>query len=122
MSKRDDQISLVDMLNHAKEAVDLLGGASLDDLEGDRVMQLALRKLVEVVGEAANRVSEETQQQHTSIAWGEIIGTRNRMVHGYDDVDLSILWDIIKNDLPPLIGQLEILIWEQAKEEEGTDH
>ena len=122
MSKRDDQISLVDMLNHAKEAVDLLGEASLDDLEGDRVMQLALRKLVEVVGEAANRVSEETQQQHTSIAWGEIIGTRNRMVHGYDDVDLSILWDIIKNDLPPLIGQLEILIWEQAKEEEGTDH
>ena len=122
MSKRDDQISLVDMLNHAKEAVDLLGGANLDDLEGDRVMQLALRQLVEVVREAANRVSEETQQQHTSIAWGEIIGTRNRMVHGYDDVDLSILWDIIKNDLPPLIGQLEILIWEQAKEDEGTDH
>ena len=122
MSKRDDQISLVDMLNHAKEAVDLLGEASLDDLIGDRVMQLALRKLVEVVGEAANRVSEEAQQQHTSIAWGEIIGTRNRMVHGYDDVDLSILWDIIKNDLPPLIEQLETLVWEQAKEEEGTDH
>lgn len=115
MSKRDDQISLIDMLNHAKEAVDLLGEASLDDLVGNRVMQLALRKLVEVVGEAANRVSEGMQQQYTSIAWGEIIGTRNRMVHGYDDVDLSILWDIIKNDLPPLIVQLEVLVREQNK-------
>ena len=114
MSRRHDRISMVDMLNHAREAVDFLGDASPDDLAGDRVMQLALTKLVEVVGEAASRVSEETQQQHTAIAWGEIIGTRNRMVHGYDDIDLVILCSIIQQDLPPLIKQLQPLVGEES--------
>ena len=57
MSRRDDAVFLVDMLNHAREAVELLGDASLDDLTGNRVTALALQKLVEVVGEAANRTS-----------------------------------------------------------------
>ncbi len=67
MNGRDDRASLVDMLNHAEEAVVLLGEASLNDLAEDRVMELALRKLVEIVGEAANRVSEETQHCHQEI-------------------------------------------------------
>ena len=69
MSRRDDRVSLVDMLIYAKEAVALSSGTSLDDVVKDRVMQLALQKLVEIVGEAANRVSEETQQKHTAIPW-----------------------------------------------------
>lgn len=60
MSRRNDQVALTDMRNYAEEAVNLLGEASLDDLAEDRVMELALRKLVEIVGEAATRVSEET--------------------------------------------------------------
>ena len=78
MSRRDDRVSLVDMLIYAKEAVALSSGTSLDDVVEDRVMQLALQKLVEIVGEAANRVSEETQQKHTAIPWPQIIGLRNR--------------------------------------------
>ena len=110
MSRRDDRISLVDMLIYAEEAVVLLGKATLNDLIKDRVKQLALRKLVEVVGAAANRVSKETQQQHTVIPWSQIIGLRNRLVHGYDDVDLGILWKIIRTDLPPLIEQLRAIV------------
>ena len=110
MSKRDDPIALLDMLAHAKEAIDLLGDASLDGLMDNRMMQLALQKLVEIVGEAANRVSEETRQQHTAIAWREIIGTRNRLVHDYNYVDLEVLRDTIINDLQPLIGQLESIV------------
>ena len=112
MSRRDDRISLTDMRIYATKAIDMMGETSLGELEQDAMMQLALIKLVEIVGEAANRVSEETQQQHTEIAWGEIIGTRNRMVHGYDAIDLSILWNIIRNDLPPLIEQLKALLVE----------
>ena len=114
MSKRDDRVSLVDMLIHAKEAVALSGETSLNDLIEDRVMQLALQKLVEIVGEAANRVSEETQQRHQEIPWPQIIGLRNRLVHGYDDVNLDILWKIIQNDLPPLTEQLKAIVGEEA--------
>ena len=105
MSRRDDAVFLVDMLNHASEAVELLGSANSADLKSDRVTELALRKLVEVVGEAANRVSPTTRQRHPEIAWPQIIGVRNRLVHGYDIVDLSIPGDVVRNDLPSLVEQ-----------------
>ena len=116
MSGRDDRVSLVDMLNYAEEAVVLLGEASLNDLAENRVMELALRKLLEIVGEAASRVSEETQQCYQEIPWPQIIGMRNRLVHGYDDVSLKILWDTINNDLPPLIEQLRAIVGEEPSE------
>ena len=112
MSRRDDRVSLVDMLIYAREAVGLLGEATLSDIVEDRVKQLALRKLVEVVGEAASRVSEDTRLQNASIPWPQIVGLRNRLVHGYDDVDLEILRSIIRNDLPPFIEQLESIVKE----------
>lgn len=115
MSRRDETVFLVDMLNHASEAVELLGSASLDDLRNDRVTQLALRKLVEVVGEAANRTSEATRERHPEVAWTQIIGTRNRLVHGYDIVDLSILRDTVQNDLPPLVEQLASIVGEEPR-------
>ena len=112
MSRRDDRVSLVDMIIHAEEAVALSSETSLNDLIEDRVMQLALRKLVEIVGEAANHVSTEIQQRHQEIPWSQIIGMRNRLVHDYDDIDLDILWKIIQNDLPPLIEQLRAIVGE----------
>lgn len=110
MSKRDDRVSLADMRNYAVEAVELTEGMSLDMLFEDRVRQLALLKLVETVGEAANRVSEKAKQKHTTIPWPQIIGVRNRLVHGYDAVNLDILWKIIRNDLPFLITELDNII------------
>ena len=114
MSRRDDQVSLVNMLIYAREAVALSGQTSLKDLENDRVMQLALQKLVEIVGKAANRVSEKTQQGRPEIPWPQIIEMRNRLVHGYDDVNLEILWKIVETDLPPLIRQLKDIVGEEA--------
>ncbi|MXY50451.1 MAG: DUF86 domain-containing protein [Gemmatimonadetes bacterium] len=113
MSRRDDRVSLVDMRNYAVEAVDLTDGKSLNDLFEDRIRQLALLKLVETVGDAANRVSEKTKQKHVTIPWPQIIGVRNRLVHGYDAVNLDILWNIIRNDLPSLITELEDIIDEE---------
>ena len=110
MSKRDDRVSLVDMLIYAEEAIEILGETSLNAMVGDRVMQLALQKLVETVGEAARRVSQQTQEQHPGIAWREIIGMRNRLAHVYDRVDLKVLWDVIVNDLPRLVEQLEEIV------------
>ena len=92
--------------------MELLGNASVDDLTSDRITELALRKLVEVVGEAANRTSTATQESYPQIAWPQIIGVRNRLVHGYDVVDLDILRDIVQNELPLLIEQLTAIVGE----------
>jgi uncharacterized protein with HEPN domain len=70
----------------------------------------ALLKLVEIVGEAATRVTEATQTAHPEIPWREIIGTRNRLIHGYDAVDYDILWDIVTTDFPTLADQLKRIL------------
>jgi len=110
MSKRDDQVSLEEMFDHAREAVKLLEELDYHELENDRVLQLAITRLIEILGEAANRVSCETQQRYTEIPWMQIIGMRNRLIHGYDFVDYSILWDTVRVDFPPLIIELERIL------------
>ena len=107
MSMRDDRASMLDMLAHAREAVDLLGYRNRAGLARDRVLQLALTRLVEVIGEAANRVSTEAQEKHPDIPWARIIGMRNRLIHGYDVIDYDLLWDTVTDDLPPLIEALQ---------------
>jgi uncharacterized protein with HEPN domain len=98
------------MLDHAREAIEILGSMDRDTLKKDRLVQLALTRLVEIVGEAAGRVGEPTQEKYPQIPWPQIIGMRNRLAHGYDVVDLNLLWDTIALDLPPLIGMLTPLV------------
>ncbi len=110
MSKRDDRVSLVDMLVYAEEAIEILGETGLKAMVGDRVMQLALQRLVGTVGEAARRVSQQTQEQHPAIAWRQIYEMRNRLAHPFDRADLKVLWNVIVNDLPRLVEQLEAIV------------
>lgn len=112
MSRRDDATGLRDMLDHAREAVELLGDADREALAGNRVMQLALTRLVEILGEAANRVSEEAQRKYADIPWAQLVGMRNRLIHGYDVIDYDLLWDTVTADLPPLIAALERILRE----------
>jgi uncharacterized protein with HEPN domain len=76
----------------------------------NRVLELALVRLVEIVGEAANRLPIEDQSRYPSIPWKEIVGMRNRLVHGYDAIDLDVLWDTVRIDLPQLIEELESIL------------
>lgn len=106
MTRRDDTVRLRHMLDHAREAVALVEGRSRSELDDNRMLQLALVRLVEIVGEAAARVSGPTKGRYPSIPWHEIVGMRNRVIHGYDAVDLDVLWDTVTVDLPPLVDQL----------------
>lgn len=106
MTRHDDAARLRHMLDYAQEAVGMAHGRQPQDLERDRMLQLALVRLVEIVGEAAARVSPDAQQRFPSIPWQQAQGMRNRLVHGYDKVDLAVLWDTIQDDLPALIVQL----------------
>lgn len=82
-------------------------GRQRKDLARDRMLQLALVRLVEIVGEAAARVSPEARERFAAIPWQQAGGMRNRLVHGYDKVDLDVLWDTIQDDLPALMVQLQ---------------
>ncbi|MFA5043844.1 MAG: HepT-like ribonuclease domain-containing protein [Kiritimatiellia bacterium] len=107
MSRHDDSVTLRQMLDYIEEAIALVKDRTRADIESDRVFFLALLKLVEIVGEAATRISEPMQVSHPEITWHEIIGTRNRLIHGYDAVDYNILWDIVTADFPSLAAQLK---------------
>jgi uncharacterized protein with HEPN domain len=98
------------MLNHSREAVTLVQGKRRADLDSERILNLALVRLIEIVGEAANRVSAETRSGHPEIPWQEIMSMRNRLIHGYDAVDMDILWQTLQQDLPPLITALERIV------------
>jgi uncharacterized protein with HEPN domain len=95
------------MLDHAKEAIILSKGKSSVELFEDRVLGLAIVRLMEIVGEAANRVPKEEQSRHPEIPWMQIIGLRNRLIHGYDAIDYEVLWHILNRDLPELVFSLE---------------
>ncbi len=110
MTQHDDMTRMRHMLDHAREAVAMLAGKQPQDLERERMLQLALVRLGEIVGEAATRVSAQGQSRHSSIPWQKARGMRNRLVHGYDMIDLRVLWDTITDDLPPLIAELERIL------------
>jgi len=107
MSRRNDLLLLQDMLEHARLAREAARGRSRADLVGDRVFRAACERFLEIIGEAASRVSDEFKAAGPDIPWRKITGTRNILVHGYAQIDLDILWNIIQIDLPTLIGQLE---------------
>lgn len=85
-------------------------GKSRADLDTDRKLNLSLVRLLEVVGEAAGRVPKPEQDRYPAIPWMEIISLRNRLIHGYDQVDFDILWTIVTEDLPTLIGALGTIL------------
>lgn len=104
---RRDRDRLADMLQAAGKAIDLAEGRHRGDLEEDETLALSLARLLEVLGEAASHVSEETRNRLDGIPWAEIVGMRNKLIHAYFDVDLDIVWQTVREDLPPLVEALE---------------
>ena len=98
------------MLDAARKAQRLVAGRDRRDLTDDDQLSLALQRLIEIIGEAANKVSAETRSQAADIKWAAIAGMRNRLIHAYFDVNLDLLWDTLTEDLPPLITALERLL------------
>lgn len=106
MTRHDDRTRLRHMLIHAEEAGEMAQGRTREDLDSDRQLNLSLVRLMEIIGEAASRISPQTCQQIKAVPWPDIVGLRNRLVHGYDKVDFDVLWDILTYDLAPLIAAL----------------
>jgi uncharacterized protein with HEPN domain len=105
-----DIIRLRHMLDAAREALSFVAGRNSEDLGRDRMLVLALVKEIEIIGEAASRISDESRKALPRIPWPKIIAMRNRLIHAYADVDLSIVWDTLTGALPELLRELEIVL------------
>lgn len=110
MSRHDEAVRLRHMLDAARKAIALTSGRARTEIEADEIAQLALARLLEIVGEASRRVSPGYQQAHPEIPWAAMGGLRNRLVHAYFDIDMDVLMDIAQKDLPALVQQLEGLL------------
>jgi uncharacterized protein with HEPN domain len=107
MTKRDPDLLLRDMRRHAAEAIAMCEGRSRYDLDSERMLSLALVRLLEIVGEAAARVPEDVKQAESAIPWAAIVAMRNRLIHGYASVDHDIVWQVVQVDLPALVAALD---------------
>lgn len=106
MSGDADSVRLQHLLDAAHKAVAVTAGKQRSDLEQDEILALALARLLEIIGEATKHLSEAFRASHPEIPWRLMAGTRDRLIHGYFDVDLDIVWSIVTEDLPPLIEKL----------------
>ena len=106
MTRIDDATRIRHMLDAASRAETLTKKRQRADLDQDDVLGLAVVRLLEILGEAARGVSSGMQQKHPEVPWQQIVGTRNRVIHAYFNVDMDIVWHIVRDDLPVLIQQL----------------
>ena len=98
---------LEQMLDTATRLRALAGARTRDAFETDEVGQLALLHLIQRLGESASRLSADFRADHPEFPWVEMIGMRNRIVHGYDDLDPDIVWRVAREDIEPVIAALE---------------
>ena len=106
---RDDTY-LVDILESAKIALDYVFDKTWDEFHEDMQMQDAVVRRIEIVGEAARRISQETRDKYPQIPWREMTSMRNLVIHEYDVVDINQVWDTVQNKLPPLIEELSKIV------------
>lgn len=105
-----DNIRLKHLLDASIEIVSFTEHKTQTEFEQDRKLHLSVVHLLGIIGEAGNQVSEEIKQQYTTIPWKHIIGMRNRLIHGYFDVDLAIVWKTATEDIPPLIKKIKDIL------------
>ena len=107
MPRDEDIIRLRHMLDATHKAVDFTKKCTRADLDKDEKLALSVVRLLEILGEAAKNVSDQCREEYPQIPWRQIAGTRNRLIHGYFDVDLDIVWKIVSVDLLVLVPHLE---------------
>jgi uncharacterized protein with HEPN domain len=107
---KGDLLYLGHMLDVSLQAISKIRERSREDFDEDENLRLALTHLVQMIGEAARRVSSESRQKYSEIPWADIIGMRHKVVHDYLDVDFDVVWAVVTADLPELVAQLTPIV------------
>ncbi len=111
----DTRFRLEDMRRFAQEAIELLGERSAAEILGERIRELALVRLVELVGEAAARISDEARREHPNLPWREAVGLRNILIHGYGQIKIDIVVGTVREHFPPLVEALGRILGGQGQ-------
>jgi uncharacterized protein with HEPN domain len=101
---------LWDMLDAARKVGDFTRNVTLADYSENPMLHLAVERALEIIGEAANRVSSTFQRAHPEIPWRGIVAQRNVLAHEYGDVEHALIWDLVRRQIPVLIEQLQVLV------------
>lgn len=105
-----DKIRILHMIDAAAEAISFVEGKAREELNYNRMLVLSIIKDVEIIGEAASKLTSATKEKYPTIPWQDIIWMRNRLIHGYFDVDLDIVWNTVITDIPGLLVKLKNII------------
>jgi uncharacterized protein with HEPN domain len=105
-----DAALLWDMLDAAQNGIDMISGRSCEDFAADLTAKLAMERTMEIIGEAARRVSQTTREAHPEVPWRAIIGQRNILAHEYGRIDHLQLYRTASEDLPRLVGLLRNIL------------
>jgi uncharacterized protein with HEPN domain len=107
--KRDAAL-LWDMVEAARRAVEFTQDKTFEDYRTSSLVQYAVERAIEIIGEAANRVSREFQEAHPEIPWRQMVGQRNVLIHEYGDIDHALIWSVVQNHIPTLLTRIEPLL------------
>ena len=113
--RKDDLIRLRHMLDAAREVLSFSQNETRDSLDIERMLTLSIVKDLEIIGEAASKVTKECREELPQIPWQNIVSMRNRLIHAYFDINLDIVWTTVIEDLPPLISELEKIVESENK-------
>jgi uncharacterized protein with HEPN domain len=105
-----DASYLWDMLDAARTVLEFTRGASFSEYSENRLLHLAVERAIQIIGEAANRVSSGFQEAHPEIPWRKIVDQRNVLVHEYGDVEHALVWELVQLYIPQLVQQLVALV------------
>ncbi|MCY3797949.1 MAG: DUF86 domain-containing protein [Chloroflexi bacterium] len=106
-SPKNDPDQLGHILAAAQETQRFLHNHTRQEFDDDRILQLAVEKLVQNIGEAANQLTDQFKSEHEHIPWTKMIGMRHRLVHDFTAVDLDVVWDTVIVEIPDLIAKLQ---------------
>lgn len=110
MLSKMDLVHLREMLDTARKAVEFVRGRSRHDLERDDQLRMALLWAIEAIGEGSKQVSEDVKVSAPAVPWQDLARTRDRVIHGYVELDLDIVWEIVTADWQVLIAELEKIV------------
>ncbi|MBI3581531.1 MAG: DUF86 domain-containing protein [Nitrospinae bacterium] len=110
MPRKEDVIRLRHMLAAAVDALSISKGKTRGDLDAEITTRLSLVRCIEIIGEAAARVSPEGQDEFPKVPWKKIVNMRNRLIHAYHEINLDTVWNTVTDDLPPLVSGLEEML------------
>ena len=107
---KDDDVRIKHMIDASYDAISFAKDKQRSDLDKDRMLVLSLVKAIEIIGEAANKISNNFKAKYPNIRWHSIVGMRNRLIHAYFDVNHDTVWDTVKNEIPKLVAELEKIV------------